>query len=98
MAKEFKIAGEKVSPAWNVEILARSLSEKELKSLWETYKNARLTSGTANTPPTDRQKEIAAYAKKTKHKNGVIAVKFKIKDFQVRSAIQKVAVYAYIND
>lgn len=96
--KDFKLMGEKVTPSWNVNILARAFKEKELKSIWDAYKNARLTAGSAAKEPTELQKEIAAYARKTKWKRVAIAEKFKVKVHVVHSAIQKVAIYSYLND
>lgn len=95
--KEYKIAGEKVGSAFQTAILLRAFNEKELKSIWEAYKAARLTSGGAAKEPTDLQKKIAAYAKKTKLKYVVIAKEFNVTSNMVGNSIRKVAVYAYLN-
>lgn len=95
--KDFYIGKEKVPSHWGMAVMTRAFDEKALKGLWETYKNARLTAGGAYKEPTELQKKIAAYAKKTRHKHTAIAAEFKVKYHVVKAALEKVAVWEYLN-
>lgn len=92
----FKIGNTRVAGYWSFAVLSRAFKEQELKSLWESYANARHRVGHFS-EPTDKQRAIVAYMKKYGTSRRETADHFKIPYFQVSSAMQRVAVWEYFD-
>jgi len=96
--KDQYIGKEKVPSHWHINVIRRAFpDEKALRSVWEAYKNARLTAGGAYKEPTDLQKKIAKFSQESHWRHSAIAEKFGVKYHVVKAAIQKVAVWEYLN-
>lgn len=96
--KDIYIGKEKISSGLQTSIVARIFKDnpKGFKEFWESYKDARFRGG-ASKEPTELQIKIAAYTKSSKENNRIVADKFKVKYHAVTAAIQKVAVWEYLN-
>lgn len=84
---------EKLPATLQTAILARFLNEKEIKSLWESYKNSRYRHMQMG-PPTPLQYKISKLRQEGK-KIREIANILKVKDVAVYSAMKRVAMYEY---
>lgn len=84
----------KLPDALQTGIVARFMSASALKVFWEQYSESRLRSKTVQ-PPTELQYELAEARKKMSTKE--VAVLKKVDAYKVLVAIQKVAIYEYLN-
>lgn len=89
--------GEEILPdSMKTEIFTRFLSERAMKDLWESYRDARHTLRNGSTPPTEMQYKIAQL-RKTGMRYKEITAKLGVPFNQVSSAISRVAVWEYMN-
>ncbi len=77
-------------------ILARFLKEKDLKSLYDSYTEAKKTMSRVAGPPTELQVKMAKM-KKTGKTSKEVAKFFSVTNNKVNSAVSRVAVWAYLN-
>ena len=96
MAKPSIRIGEELLPgALNMTVLARAYKEKDLKTIWETYKNARLNQRTPM-EPTEAQIKYAKIAKQMGNMQKA-ARDLKVEYHVVHYAVRRVAIWEYLN-
>jgi hypothetical protein len=87
--------GEQILPQhMQAAIIVRFMKTNELKSFWDSYKDARMRQKSIQ-PPTEQQYKLARLRKKMTNKN--VATQENVKVFEVLRAVNKVAIWEYLN-
>lgn len=95
MKRENIYVGEtKLPDSLQVNIIARFMKNSELKQFWDSYVQARTTDKTVRAP-TEIQYKYAKLRKRMTTKE--VAVQENVEVFKVIKAIQKVAIWEYLN-
>lgn len=90
-----KIGDMSLPGAFSTQILMRAFKESEMKSLYESYRNSKKTSGRRE-PPSDLQFKIAKDIRSGKSTKEVSS-KLHVRLDQVYGAVNRVAVWEFYN-
>lgn len=91
-----KIGEDTMPESIKSEIVARFMKPSELKSFYDSYKDARKRDGWAIKVPTERDRKMAMARKKGESYTS-LSKTFGIKPHQVMAAIRRVALYEFMN-